>query len=257
MAVQELNCRIVEGTGTPLVFIHGWMGDMDSWSRVEACLDVANLQLYYDQRCHGNSACDSFDTFEELADDLYQLLQDESVEQPVIVGHSMGGMVALTYATLYDDLSGLSVMCTGACTPEHRVESLDDTLKGLDQMDREQWAERMVEDHVPVENDAVRRFLKRRAMEAEDDLLYSSLRAIKQYDVRDAINDVDVPVQVIGAERDQVVPRSAVQQLAGLLNCQVTWIDASHMVLYDAPTEVSAALRNSVAEIPVGEEGCR
>lgn len=240
MNVQNLNYRIVDGHGTPLVFVHGWMGDMDSWSRVETFLNVANPQLFYDQRCHGDSPCNRFETFEKLADDLAALMQDQDLSDPVIIGHSMGGMIALTYATLYDNLSGLVLIGTTASTPDPRVESPQFFLDQLDEMDRAEWVDMIVENYMPDGDDHLRRFTIHDALlDADEGVLRDSLAAIVRYDVRDALDDVTVPALVIGARQDDTIDPGKSRELADLLDCPLEWIDASHLLLYEEPRAVA------------------
>ncbi len=247
---QRIAYDIVTGDGVPIVFVHGWLGDRNAWTRVDTHLDVPNPKLYYDQRCHGDSFCTRFDSLQELAGDLYRLVMDCGLEDPVIVGHSLGGMVALTYAALYDELAGVSVLCAGARTPELRARSLDDVLEGLETMDRETWAEEMVENYVPEgRNDPVRTFMERRIRDAGTGLLRDSLQAVKRYDVRDALTDLTVPVQVIGGEKDEVIPAESIREAAGLLGCDPVWVDASHMVLYDAPGRIATELGRFVRQV--------
>ncbi len=239
----DIAYRYVDGTGVPLVFIHGWMGDRESWERIDTFLNVANPKLFYDQRCRGDSPCTPYDTFEELADDLHQLLQHESIEQPVIVGHSMGGMVALTYATMYDNLSGLVLIGTCASTPEPEIRSPDYFLDQLDQMDREKWAEQIVENYMPGSGNRFLRFeAKDELQDGDERPLRYGLNAMVSYDVRDALTDVDIPSQVIGGEHDAAITPEKVQELADLLDSDINWVDASHLMLHEEPRAIARSI---------------
>jgi pimeloyl-ACP methyl ester carboxylesterase len=51
-----------------------------------------------DQRNHGQSPHTAIHSFPAMADDLAQFIEDHEIENPVLIGHSMGGKVAMTYA---------------------------------------------------------------------------------------------------------------------------------------------------------------
>ncbi|MFB6147508.1 MAG: alpha/beta fold hydrolase, partial [Candidatus Nanohaloarchaea archaeon] len=147
VSAGDISYRTVEGDGTPLVFIHGWLGSKESWRQVEKELDLENPMVFYDQRCHGNSSCSKFD-FDDLAEDLEQLLEMLGVEEPVLVGHSMGGMVALKYAA-EKEVSGLCLLGTSAETPEPDNHSPRFFLEKFGSMDRRAWAMEIVKNYAP------------------------------------------------------------------------------------------------------------
>lgn len=244
----DLAYRTVDGDGVPLVFVHGWMGDMESWERVDTFLNVPNPKLFYDQRCHGDSSCARF-TFQDLADDLHRLLQQEDVEDPVIIGHSMGGMTALTYATMYDNLSGIVLIGTCASTPEPEINSPEHFLETLDTDDRERWAEQIAENYMPGDGNRFLKFeVKDELLEGDEEALRYGLEAMVEYDVRDALTDVTVPAHVIAGEQDAAITPEKAQEVADLLDCQIDWIDASHLLLYEAPRAVARRMEAFLTE---------
>jgi pimeloyl-ACP methyl ester carboxylesterase len=244
----NLAYHTADGDGVPLVFLHGWMGDTESWDRFDTVLNVPNPKLFYDQRCHGQSPCNRFDTFEELADDLHALLEQDGIEQPVLVGHSMGGMVALTYATRYDTLSGLVLIGTCASTPEPEIQSPDYFLDTMETMDREQWAEQIVDNYMPRDGNRFLRYeVKDELLDGNEEPLRYGLQAMVSYDVRDRLTQVDVTAQVIGGEQDAAITPEKTRELADLLDCPVDWVDASHLMLYEAPRAVARSLEQFLA----------
>jgi len=107
------------GDGPPVIFLHGMGLDHRYWPEFAAPLTDDYEVIVLDMRLHGRSGGDpeaelSIDTY---ADDLHALVDELGFETPAIVGHSMGGMVALRYADQYPD--ALSALVTlGSETPE-------------------------------------------------------------------------------------------------------------------------------------------
>jgi pimeloyl-ACP methyl ester carboxylesterase len=93
----RLSYRIVPGNdpGPPLVLVHGWGRSADSvWWPL-----IANTQrtvVAIDLPGHGRSLLDQRFTFDLAADAVLAAVADSGVIRPVLVGHSMGGPIALT-----------------------------------------------------------------------------------------------------------------------------------------------------------------
>jgi esterase len=86
------------GSGKPLIILHGLFGQSDNWVSVGKRL-AAHFHVYIpDQRNHGQSPHTSTHTFQAMADDLAAFTETHGIHDPVIIGHSMGGKVAMTYA---------------------------------------------------------------------------------------------------------------------------------------------------------------
>lgn len=241
-AVSEdgLVYQIQDGDGTPVVFVHGWLGNKDSWANVAAQSGLERPRLFYDQRCHGDSTCRSFD-FEDLANDLSQLITECGLDQPIIAGHSMGGMVAVTYAIHYDNVSGLFLAGTCASTPEPVVESPQFFLDELGTMERERWARMIVENYAPADSMTGQVILKELVAADEEPLRYG-LESMISYDVRDELQKIDVLATVIAGENDQAITMKKSTELADILDCPLIQFDTSHLLLHEATTAVAEEL---------------
>ncbi len=81
------------------VFLHGLLDTLEIWRRVEEKLTARGRLVLVDQRAHGESdAPPGPYRREELAADVIGLLDALEIERAVLVGHSMGGIVAMTTA---------------------------------------------------------------------------------------------------------------------------------------------------------------
>lgn len=94
------------GAGQPLILLHGWGADHTAWEPVSDRLRSKYRVIAIDLRGHGRSeAADSY-PFAALASDLFGLLnQLELSERPILVGHSMGGMVVQQFAVDYPEVA--------------------------------------------------------------------------------------------------------------------------------------------------------
>ncbi|MBC3192298.1 alpha/beta hydrolase [Pseudonocardia sp. C8] len=87
----------VEGTGTPVVLLHGMTFDRRTWRPVVDELDGSVTSIAVDLPGHGGSSGRPT-RLEEVVEQVHRLLESLAVERPVVVGHSMGAAVAALYA---------------------------------------------------------------------------------------------------------------------------------------------------------------
>ncbi|MBI4551532.1 MAG: alpha/beta fold hydrolase [Candidatus Latescibacteria bacterium] len=111
------------GAGAPaLVFVHGGGGHCGHWQLQMPYFARLTTVLTCDLRGHGRSEVPggrySIETF---VDDLSSLLDRLDIERPLVVGHSLGGTIALRYAFDFPDrVSGIVVVDSGYHSPVQR-----------------------------------------------------------------------------------------------------------------------------------------
>lgn len=100
-----------DGAGPPVVLLHGWACDGSDWNWLASDLTVDHRVLIPDHRGHGRStAIMSRFGARVLAEDAAALLQHLSVSSAVVVGHSMGTVVASALAVERPDLVSALVL---------------------------------------------------------------------------------------------------------------------------------------------------
>jgi pimeloyl-ACP methyl ester carboxylesterase len=90
----------VRGKGdTALIFLHGWGGDREYWKNQADVFATDYMVVTVDQAGHGASGKDRKTwTVDALASDVESVVKDLSLKRVILVGHSMGGPVALLAA---------------------------------------------------------------------------------------------------------------------------------------------------------------
>lgn len=100
------------GEGKPVVILHGLFGLSDNWQSFGKAIAENNFSVYLvDIRNHGNSPKSEVFNYKVLADDVVELIESEEVNNPVIIGHSLGGKIAMQLALSYSEkISSLVVV---------------------------------------------------------------------------------------------------------------------------------------------------
>lgn len=83
-----------QGTGSPVVFLHGFLEDLTMWERITPNFQQHQI-ICIDLPGHGKSPITKNETMATMAQKVNDLLESLHVENPIIIGHSMGGYVGL------------------------------------------------------------------------------------------------------------------------------------------------------------------
>lgn len=86
------------GSGEPVVILHGVFGLSDNWVTIGRRLGEHFTVYIPDQRNHGHSPHSPALNYFALADDLLEFLEEHTIRSPILIGHSMGGKVAMQFA---------------------------------------------------------------------------------------------------------------------------------------------------------------
>ncbi len=100
------------GEGKPMIILHGLFGLSDNWVPLARTFaDSLNMKVYVpDQRNHGMSAHHPVFNYHALVDDLAEFYDEHDITSAILLGHSMGGKVAMHFALDYPaNVEGLIV----------------------------------------------------------------------------------------------------------------------------------------------------
>lgn len=118
------------GTGKPFLILHGFLGMSDNWKTLGLRWSEDGYEVHLlDLRNHGRSFHSDDFSYEVMAEDIERYCEEHNLPEIILLGHSMGGKVAMQFAVTYPDkVSKLIVADIGpkAYPPHHQ-----DILKAL------------------------------------------------------------------------------------------------------------------------------
>jgi pimeloyl-ACP methyl ester carboxylesterase len=237
--VHYVYRRAVPAAQPPVVFIHGAGGTHQHW--LYQVRDLSQSPSYaLDLPGHGRSEGAGRDSISGYGDWLVAFLDAAGLQQAVLVGHSMGGAIALDVVVRYPDrVAGLGLVATGA-----RLRVAPAILDGIRQ-DKEA-AVRLITDwsygpEVPAE---MVRLGRRQMSETPGDVLYGDFAACDAFDVMGRLEEIASPALIMCGTKDQMAPSKYSiylrDQIAGATLRLVE--GAGHMLMLEKPQSVVQAL---------------
>jgi pimeloyl-ACP methyl ester carboxylesterase len=92
------------GEGQPMIILHGLFGFSDNWQSHAKKLSEYYRVILVDLRNHGHSDWSDDFSYSIMADDIKELCDDLDLKKIILVGHSMGGKVAMLFSQRYEEL---------------------------------------------------------------------------------------------------------------------------------------------------------
>lgn len=125
-----------DGKGTAVVLLHGFLENKTMWDKYVSALSKNHRIITIDLLGHGETECLGYvHTMEDQADMIFAVLISLRIRKIVLVGHSMGGYVALAFAELYPDyVKGLFLLnSTSRADSDERKINRDRAIKAVKQ----------------------------------------------------------------------------------------------------------------------------
>ncbi|RTE65098.1 alpha/beta fold hydrolase [Amphritea opalescens] len=156
---MQLNLQIT-GSGAPLIIIHGLFGTLQNWNAQTKALAEHFTVYAVDLRNHGRSPHTETNSYQEMADDIIELMDQQGLNSAHILGHSMGGKVAMQLAM--NNPERVDKLIIVDIAPVQYPNHHSDVFAGLNAVDLENLSSRREADqqlsqHIPEL--AVRQFL--------------------------------------------------------------------------------------------------
>jgi len=244
-----------DGSGAPIVMIHGVGSSLDSWDGVLSHLAPTRRYIRFDIRGHGASARTPGPyTLDDFAEDAIALMDHLEVDTAEIIGFSLGGLIAQAVAVTHPErVSGLTLVSTVAgrtAQEQARVEARAETLAKEGAVGHLANAvERWFTDEFRAAHPEVLEARRKKSLLNDPDCYVAAYRVLAGNDLGDRLSRVAAPTLVMTGEND--IGSSA--RMARFIHDQIEGSELhilprlKHSVLLEAPDQVAALIEPFLA----------
>ena len=240
---------VITGVGEPpVVFLHGFGGDLDNWAAVQSALASSRRTVAIDLPGHGGSTKILTGAAPaDLAADVAHALDALDIPRAHLIGHSLGGAVALAFALAHPERTESLALICAAGLPGGRLDSgyLDGFLAARRARDLAGVLSQLFADPAFATRELAESVLKARRLDGTEDALAAIRRAMDSsaFAIESArLGSLQAPLLIVASARDQIVgapDRASLPAHARLIVIE----DAGHMPHAEKPAAVIAALR--------------
>jgi pyruvate dehydrogenase E2 component (dihydrolipoamide acetyltransferase) len=232
-----------EDAPDPVVLVHGYGGDKNSWLFVQQPLaEEGRRAIALDLPGHGASTKDVGDgSLQALTECVTGFLDAVGIGRAHLVGHSLGGAVVAAVAKAAPGkVASLTLIAPAGFTPEVDAEYLRGFAAASSRRELKPLVGRLFADEALVTRQLVDDLLRYKRLDGVDKALTAVLGTLldgdrQAIDTRALLEGVDVPVMVVWGASDRIVPLPD--------GVELTRVEAGHMPHMEAPGEVLAAVR--------------
>ena len=270
VSVNGLDLHYIDWGGAaavPAVSLHGFALNAHSWDEVAPALSDLLHWYALDQRGHGLSA-----RAPELADysrdhmagDVAAFIDSLGLDRPVVVGHSMGGMNAMTFAAAHPGaLRALVLVDVGPEVSVDGAAQVRQFVAGPYEMDSlDDWVEHTHKYYPFRSKERIRARLAvslretadgRQAKQFDERFRQAEFRGVAESrtDIWESARRIAVPTLLLHGGKSPVLKREQAEQFAAAVDHVrlVTIPDAGHSVAGDQPEAFARAVRGFLGEV--------
>jgi pimeloyl-ACP methyl ester carboxylesterase len=244
--------REAPGTVPAIVLVHGWCCDHTYFDpQFDHFAARGHRVIAPDLRGHGRSdKPEGRYSMQSFADDLAWLCGELGLVRPVLIGHSMGGVVVFDLAARYPDLASAIVMLDAAVVlPESARAGLLQFIERMRASDYRDVVRNYVADvfFIPTDDAGRKARILNDMVTAPRQVMFSMLEGLRDYDPRVARGRLAVPSLYIAA--DEPHPRSEIPPLRDLVpHMQYgQTVGSGHFCQLEVPDQINAMIDRFLA----------
>lgn len=255
------NLAFVEaGEGLPIILLHGFCESKEIWEPIISDIAEAGRVIAIDLPGFGNNQpLKAPVTIPQMAEEVYQLLQYLNLDGGVIVGHSMGGYVALALAEKYPAIiKGLSLFhSTSFPDTAEKMGNRNKTVEFLENNGIAPFIDNFVPSLFSEENQQVLKYkiaqVKNLGNKTPLTTAIEATKAMRDRKDRSYIlKNAKFPIMFFAGRKDQAVPIESVIEQCQITEAPLTLHShpqTAHMGMYECPGDSVAMITGFVRSI--------
>jgi len=233
----------------PVILIHGAGGNHLYWP--PELRRLTNHRIYaLDLPGHGKSSSVGLQSIQDYTRSVIEFMDSVSLSRAVIVGHSLGGAIALTLGLDHAErVAALGLIATGArlrVAPPVLSNTANPATFSLAVQIINEWA------FGPQADPHLKALAAKRMAETRPAVLHGDLLACDVFDIMDRLSEIRVPTLVLCGTEDKLTPLTYSKTLASKIpGAALQTVDgAGHMVMLEEPRRVAGALTVFLKTVP-------
>jgi pyruvate dehydrogenase E2 component (dihydrolipoamide acetyltransferase) len=248
---RSLNILEAGAGDPPVLLIHGFGGNLESWSDLQGRLAENRRVIAFDLPGHGDSDATGGDwSIPALAAAARDLLDALAIDKAHLVAHSLGGAVAIALARLAPErVASLTLIGSAGLGPEIDGAYVEGFLAAKRRKDLKPVIARLFSDERFVTEPLLEQLIRMKRIDGVE----AALRRIaaeafpggrQALDLRSVLSKLIIPVRVIWGEADAVIPAAHAEGLGA----STILPGIGHMAHVERPAQVAALLRALIEE---------
>ena len=252
------------GSGAPLILLHGWGLHSGVWQNLLTELEKQFHCFAVDMLGHGDSQGEDVKDFslENMRNELHQLVKEIDSEKIILLGWSLGGLVAMDFVNHYPEhINKLILVAANAsfCQQINWPDAMDESVLNNFAEQLEQDYKKTVDKFMALQMfgaDNYKQSLKtlKQSISSRPEpaikTLRQGLKILKVTDLREQIKNISQPVLIITGEHDRLMPHKAGNAMQALFkNARCNMIKgAGHAPFISHPEEFVRLIKEFTKE---------
>ncbi len=240
--------KMGEGDGTPIIFVHGFGGDLNNWLFTQPPLSEDRVTYAIDLPGHGGSIKDVGDgSLAVLAGALQDFMKAMDIGRAHLVGHSLGAAVALQVSKdAADTVASVTTVCGAGFGDDINMDYITGFIEGKRQRQLTQTLGALFADKSLVSKDMVDDIIKFKRLDGVDAALRTlaagSFDGGKQTaSLTEQAGALGGKLMVVWGEQDEVIPSAHAQNAPSGARVEIL-ADAGHMAHMEKSADVNALI---------------
>jgi pyruvate dehydrogenase E2 component (dihydrolipoamide acetyltransferase) len=212
--IGPLHISRRKGQGLPIVLLHGFTADSQSWAPLEKALGPERPLIRIDLPGHGKSPKRQVRSFKDLSRMIVEAFDEATrdVEAVHIIGHSLGAALALALADLRGRrVASLTLIAPAGLGPEIDAAALAGIVRASRVESLAPWLRRLTATPQGISDDYAKAAMRLRmdpALRACQADMTQALfpDGVQAFDLRPALQRVECPMQILWGRSDHIVP---------------------------------------------------
>lgn len=254
-----MNYRI-EGSGKPLVLIHGFGEDSQIWNEQVALLKQQYQVILPDLPGTGATPPEPGVSMESMATNIKEILNQENISKATLLGHSMGGYISLAFAELFSErVEALGLLHSSAFADnDAKKEARLKSIAFIQKQGSHPFLEASTPNLFAEENrvamaETINELVKRHSYQLPATLTGFYEAMIARADRTDILRKADFPVLFIIGREDQAILFADSMQQVYLPELSYIYIleKSGHMGMLEESAHFNSALNKFLSDLPM------